>query len=130
THLNRPIHRRISPPHSIPRWELIPSKCCTRTPGGQFNWLMAERQSRNCSPEAADCLPHLPRAMRGLFLGFRDLHAVQQGTSFVFMALLLVANSRAAVPTLDYLFPAGGQRGTSVTVTAGGKFESWPMKVW
>ena len=35
----------------------------------------------------------------------------------------------AAPPKLDYLFPAGGQRGTTVEVTAAGTFERWPVQV-
>ncbi len=38
--------------------------------------------------------------------------------------------ARAAAPVLDYLYPAGGQRGTTVTVTAGGKFEKWQVQAW
>lgn len=36
----------------------------------------------------------------------------------------------AAPPTLNYLFPAGGQRGTTVTVTADGTFAPWPVQAW
>ena len=36
----------------------------------------------------------------------------------------------AAPPKLDYLYPAGAQRGTTVTVTVGGTFERWPVKAW
>jgi hypothetical protein len=35
----------------------------------------------------------------------------------------------SAPPTLSHLFPAGGQRGTRVTVTCSGTF-AWPVKVW
>jgi hypothetical protein len=38
--------------------------------------------------------------------------------------------AHAAAPTLDYLYPPGGQRGTTVTVTATGKFEPWPVQGW
>jgi len=38
--------------------------------------------------------------------------------------------ARADGPTLDYLFPAGGQRGKTVELTAGGKFPNWPIKAW
>lgn len=34
----------------------------------------------------------------------------------------------AAAPTLSHLFPAGGQRGTTVSLTCHGKFE-WPVRV-
>ncbi len=36
--------------------------------------------------------------------------------------------TRAAPPKVDYLFPAGGQRGTTVEVTVSGTFERWPVK--
>jgi hypothetical protein len=51
-------------------------------------------------------------------------------TSVLTFLTLLAPSARAAAPTLDYLFPAGGQRGTTVAVTAGGKFEKWPVQVW
>ncbi len=38
--------------------------------------------------------------------------------------------SHAAPPKLDFLFPAGGQRGTTVDVTASGTFERWPAKAF
>ena len=45
--------------------------------------------------------------------------------------LLAAAVSQAAdPPTLNYLVPIGGQRGTTVTVKLGGKFKPWPVKVW
>jgi hypothetical protein len=36
----------------------------------------------------------------------------------------------AAAPTLDHLFPIAVQAGTTNTITAIGKFEPWPPKVW
>lgn len=39
------------------------------------------------------------------------------------------ANLLAVPPKLDYLFPAGGQRGTTVEVSAGGVLERWPVSV-
>ncbi len=36
----------------------------------------------------------------------------------------------AAGPEVRWLYPAGGQRGTTVEVTAGGKFEAWPVQSW
>lgn len=43
----------------------------------------------------------------------------------------LIASKEAmpAAPTLDHIFPAGGQRGTKVVVTCSGKF-TWPTRVW
>ena len=39
------------------------------------------------------------------------------------------SRSHAAAPTLTRLFPAGGQRGTTVKVECTGKFK-WPVKIW
>jgi hypothetical protein len=46
------------------------------------------------------------------------------GLFFAFPATL-----HAAPPKLDYFFPAGAQRGTTVIVTAAGTFTPWPVKV-
>jgi hypothetical protein len=47
------------------------------------------------------------------------------------LAWCVVASTvSAAPPKVDYLFPAGGQRGTTVIVTASGTFERWPVKAW
>jgi Bacterial pre-peptidase C-terminal domain len=43
--------------------------------------------------------------------------------------LMLCPIAVAAPPTITHLFPAGGQRGTKVSVTAVGTF-SWPVQVW
>ncbi|MEE3364411.1 MAG: hypothetical protein VX304_02110 [Planctomycetota bacterium] len=37
--------------------------------------------------------------------------------------------SQGAAPTLTRLYPAGGQRGTTVKVECTGKFK-WPVKIW
>lgn len=53
-------------------------------------------------------------------------------TSVLLMAVASAGGEHiasAAPPVLSHLFPAGGQRGTKVTVTASGEF-SWPIKVW
>jgi hypothetical protein len=45
--------------------------------------------------------------------------------------MLFVATfSTAAAPKLDFLYPAGGQRGTTVNAEAGGDLGAWPPKVW
>ena len=36
----------------------------------------------------------------------------------------------AAGPEVHSFFPAGGQRGTSVEVTVGGKLPNWPVQTW
>ena len=44
--------------------------------------------------------------------------------------ILLTASSVAADPVLSHLSPVGGQQGTTVSVTAAGKFAPWPVQVW
>jgi Bacterial pre-peptidase C-terminal domain len=46
------------------------------------------------------------------------------------LLLALTVSASAAPPKVDYLFPAGAQRGTTVEVTAGGIFERWPVQAW
>ncbi len=46
----------------------------------------------------------------------------------VFLAASAVA--QAAPPTVNYLFPAGGQRGQTVEITAAGNFANWPAQGW
>ncbi|HEX3146603.1 MAG TPA: PPC domain-containing protein [Gemmataceae bacterium] len=43
---------------------------------------------------------------------------------------VLCGESFSAPPAITYLYPAGGQRGTTVDVTVGGTFERWPVQVW
>ena len=43
---------------------------------------------------------------------------------------LTLSVAHAAPPTLDHLFPAGGQQGTTVAVIAIGTFDSWPVEAW
>jgi len=43
---------------------------------------------------------------------------------------LVVGTAWAAEPTLTHLNPIAGQQGTTVSVTAGGKFDPWPPQVW
>src|SRR5947209_19013416 len=49
---------------------------------------------------------------------------------FPFLTTVLAWASFAAEPVLDGLFPAGGARGTTNVVTAAGKFDPWPPKIW
>ena len=51
-------------------------------------------------------------------------------TAVLILILLGVGTTPAAPPTLDFLFPAGGQRGTKIEVTVGGKQDPWPVQVW
>lgn len=45
-------------------------------------------------------------------------------------ALLYGPVTFAAPPKIDSFFPAGGQRGQTVVVTAVGDFSTWPVQVW
>ncbi|MEO6785317.1 MAG: hypothetical protein ABI318_04210, partial [Chthoniobacteraceae bacterium] len=46
-------------------------------------------------------------------------------------ALLVCSEvSFAAEPVLTHLNPVAGQQGTTVSVTAAGKFVPWPVQVW
>ncbi|MBK8001251.1 MAG: pre-peptidase C-terminal domain-containing protein [Verrucomicrobia bacterium] len=61
---------------------------------------------------------------RAFSLRFRSANAC-------FFAAWLVSNSAdAAAPVLDHLFPAAVQVGTTNVVTAVGKFDPWPAKIW
>src|SRR6516225_6103945 len=51
-------------------------------------------------------------------------------TSLCVLCSSVVNNAFSAPPALNYLFPAGGQRGTTVEVTASGSFERWPVQAW
>jgi hypothetical protein len=48
----------------------------------------------------------------------------------LFAGLLLAAPLSAAPPRVSIHTPTGGQRGTTVTVSAAGSFDQWPAKVW
>lgn len=46
------------------------------------------------------------------------------------LACLLPAGASAAIPALENVFPPGGQAGSAFTVTATGRFDPWPVKIW
>ena len=46
------------------------------------------------------------------------------------IGLLYDEPAPAKAPVLTSLFPAGGMRGASLTVTATGGFDTWPPKIW
>jgi hypothetical protein len=48
----------------------------------------------------------------------------------LFIAMGAGKSLTAAPPRVNYLYPAGGQRGQSVAVTAAGDFSTWPVQVW
>jgi hypothetical protein len=43
---------------------------------------------------------------------------------------VVAGHAAAAPPVLDFVFPAGGQRGTTTAITAAGKFDPWPAQIW
>ncbi len=58
-------------------------------------------------------------------------HGVVSTPCFVLGTLLFPAGYLlAAPPKVNYLFPAGGQRGQTVAVTAAGDLASWPVQAW
>ena len=46
------------------------------------------------------------------------------------LLLALARHANAAIPPLDGFFPGGAARGTTNTITAIGKFDAWPPRVW
>ena len=46
------------------------------------------------------------------------------------LAVMLTASAGAAPPAVTTLNPAGGERGSTVTVVATGTFDTWPVRVW
>ena len=46
------------------------------------------------------------------------------------VVLLAAAGASAAPPTVEYLFPAGARQDSTVEVTAGGKIDEWPLRLW
>ena len=55
---------------------------------------------------------------------------VMRRITIVALILLTPSTLFAAAPTLAQLFPPGGQRGQTVTVTASGSFSPWPVQAW
>ncbi len=53
-----------------------------------------------------------------------------RGAGIIFSAILAAASAFAAEPVLSHLSPVAGQQGTTVSVTAAGKFDPWPAQVW
>lgn len=47
------------------------------------------------------------------------------------LATVLLANTiTAAEPSLKHLYPAAGAQGSTASVTASGKFDPWPPRIW
>lgn len=53
-----------------------------------------------------------------------------RGLGSLVWLLMIGARALAAGPEVASLFPAGGQRGSTVEVTLSGKLEQWPVQVW
>jgi len=51
-------------------------------------------------------------------------------TQVAILVLVPAWSSSAEPPQLDFFFPATVKRGETVTVTASGKLEPWPVKAW
>jgi hypothetical protein len=49
---------------------------------------------------------------------------------FATYCALLWPSSSFAAPNFTHLFPAGGQRGSTVEITAAGTFDVWPVQIW
>lgn len=52
------------------------------------------------------------------------------GWILALLAVAAVAPAVAAPPKVTSLYPAGGARGSSTTITAAGEFATWPVKAW
>src|SRR5262249_11963935 len=62
--------------------------------------------------------------------GFEGIGALAR-TALAGPTLILLCSALfAAPPKVNYLYPAGAQRGQSVVVTAAGDFSTWPVQVW
>lgn len=48
----------------------------------------------------------------------------------LFLVVLSHGAAHAAPPKVDFLFPAGAQRGAMTKVAAQGTFEKWPAQIW
>jgi hypothetical protein len=59
----------------------------------------------------------------------RGLLQISGGLQIAFF-FLFASSAVTAEPALDAFYPAGAARGTTNVITALGKFESWPLKVW
>src|SRR5262245_41351594 len=56
--------------------------------------------------------------------------ATSRGVGIFLAVLSLGSLGTLAQPTVNHIYPAAGQQGTTRTVTATGKFDSWPPQVW
>ena len=57
-------------------------------------------------------------------------HGLRMVVGWLAAATLVSSTASAKPPQVDAFFPAGGQRGQTVAITARGSFESWPVNAW
>jgi hypothetical protein len=80
-----------------------------------------EKQNRSTAAIASSVQAHvfaLRRAATGVGLP-------------LFLLVMLLGNTLKAAPlVVDSIYPAGGQRGSTVTVTVSGKFDKTPLQLW
>ncbi len=50
--------------------------------------------------------------------------------SAILFFLFAVISAQAAAPAPEFLFPAGGKQGATVSLNVGGKLDGWPVGVW
>ena len=50
--------------------------------------------------------------------------------SALLYSLFSILSALAAVPAPEFLFPAGGKTGATLSVTVGGKLDGWPVGAW
>jgi hypothetical protein len=56
--------------------------------------------------------------------------AIRRAVALAGIVLLVANPARAAGPEVRAIFPAGGQRGATVDITASGNFPKWPVQGW
>ena len=93
------------------------------TPVRPCGRLDAQRPTSNAQ------LPKFGAAPGRIFRWTLDVER-RRHLAILLSAILLTAPSFAADPVLNHLSPAAGQQGTTVSVTAAGKFDPWPAQVW
>lgn len=81
---------------------------------------MATKRHKNTRNQKERQVSTTPACLAYLFRAFLCL----------FVANCLGSSLTAAPPTVTHFYPPGGQRGTTVEVTAGGNFDRWPVQVW
>ena len=102
----------------------------SRRPCGRLNGMNVQRPTSNVQRSKF-------RAVRGnvfhwmLDVGRWTLDVERRRHAAVLLVLIIfAAYSSAADPILNHLNPVAGQQGTTVSVTATGKWDAWPPHAW